>query len=105
MTIIPCFMIGYTTFGMGIVALIQLGLGNEEITKREKQIPMFEISNKEASQIKAGGDEIEEEDEDEEDEYDDENEDGDEDNFSEMSYNENDLFKSYDIVNVDYSSK
>ena len=38
-------------------------------------------------------------------EYDDENEDGDEDNFSEMSYNENDLFKSYDIVNVDYSSK
>ena len=105
MTIIPCFMIGYTTFGMGIVALIQLGLGNEEITKREKPIPMFEISNKEASQIKAGGDEIEEEDEDEEDEYDDENEDGDEDNFSEMSYNENDLFKSYDIVNVDYSSK
>lgn len=105
MTIIPCFMIGYTTFGMGIVALIQIGLGNEDITKREKPIPMWDISNKELSQIKAGGDEGEEEDEEEEEENDDENEDGDEDAFSEMQYNENDLFKSYDIVNVDYNFK
>ena len=96
MTSIPCGMLGYTSFGMGIAACIQLGFANEKIAKVEKDIPM-----KMMVEEKIGT----EDEDDEEEEEEDEDEEGDEENrsSSEGKYSERDSIKEEnDTINVDY---
>ena len=96
MTSIPCGMLGYTSFGMGIAACIQLGFANDKIAKVEKDIPM-----KMMVEEKIGT----EDEDDEEEEEEDEDEEGDEENrsSSEGKFSERDSIKEEnDTINVDY---